>query len=298
VRHWSTFLTRLIVNREPVGPVGWGNFLTKLWGEVFPVEPIKIATEYTRGRFGAACIGEVVPCPRELVEGMLTRRKQNLHWTLLYAEYPELPGRQRFTIAHELGHYLLHRERSSEFKCMDEDVVDHALKQLELEANEFASYLLMPMDDFRTQVQRQLFSLDLLGHCANRYGTTFLASALKWIEFTGDLATLVVARDGFVLWSRPSQSARKKHLFFGAGREVPNAALISQVSADNLCPAPRSHAPGVWMPYAATTEYAVLSDRYALQIAVLRFEPVTGPDRSDNDEGTVDLVDRMQAPRW
>ena len=177
---------------------------------------------------------------------------------------------------------------------MTDDVVDRVLKQREWEANEFASYLLMPIDDFRTQVESKAFSQDLLGHCADRYGTTFLASAVKWIEFTHVLATLVVARDGFVLWSKPSMPAAAKHLMFRSGREVPSAALIAGATTE-MRPEPKKHPPGVWMPYSETTEYAVLSDRYDLQIAVLLFDPVNNFVEGNDDEHELDLVDRISA---
>ncbi|WP_097065482.1 hypothetical protein [Nitrosovibrio sp. Nv4] len=38
------------------------------------------------------------------------------------------------------------------------------------------------------------------GHCANRYGTSFTAAALKWLELTDQAAVLAVARDGFIYW--------------------------------------------------------------------------------------------------
>lgn len=286
---------RSITNREPHGAKGWGNFLTKLWNLRFPVEPVQIAQEYTKLRFKEEAIACIEVCPKELVEGMLVRRPGQKHWTVLYASYPDLPGRERFTVAHELGHYLLHRGQAESFKCMTDDVVDRVLKQREWEANEFASYLLMPIDDFRTQVEGKAFSLDMLGHCADRYGTTFLASAVKWIEFTPVLATLVVARDGFVLWSKPSPPALAKHLMFRRGYEVPAVALISDVMTTELRPAPRKHPPGVWMPYSETTEYAVRSDRYDLQIAVLLFEPVNNFVGLNDDEHELDLVDRIAA---
>jgi IrrE N-terminal-like domain len=263
---------RLITNNDPRGAKGWGNFLTKAWGLNFPVDPKQIALEYTQQRFGHEAITKIVHCKRDLVEGMLVRRAPAKHWTVLYAAYPEVPGRERFTISHELGHYLLHRQSNEEFKCLSDDVVDQVLRQREFEANEFSSYLLMPIDDFRRQIESQKFSLDLLGHCAIRYCTTFLASALKWIEFTSQLAALVVARDGFVLWAKSSELAIKKHIMFRSGKEVPKASLIATFS-DELKPLPKQHSEGVWMPYSATTEYAVSSDKYDLQIAVLIFEP-------------------------
>jgi hypothetical protein len=40
------------------------------------------------------------------------------------------------------------------------------------------------MDDFRRQVVGQQISLELLGHCAERYGVSLTAAILKWLEFT------------------------------------------------------------------------------------------------------------------
>lgn len=61
------------------------------------------------------------------------------------------PNRQRFTIAHELGHYFLHRDHG--------DFEDTALFRKELQynhrefdANSFASKLLMPENAFRETV--------------------------------------------------------------------------------------------------------------------------------------------------
>jgi Zn-dependent peptidase ImmA (M78 family) len=63
------------------------------------------------------------------------------------------PNRQRFTIAHEIGHFLLHRDHGSFhdgllFRRDDE------LNQQEREANQFAALVLMPEADFKTVVRR------------------------------------------------------------------------------------------------------------------------------------------------
>lgn len=57
------------------------------------------------------------------------------------------PNRQRFTIAHELGHYCLHRSMGDEF-------IDKIFfrggesSRTEAEANRFAAAILMPEDEF------------------------------------------------------------------------------------------------------------------------------------------------------
>jgi len=58
------------------------------------------------------------------------------------------PNRQRFTLAHELGHFFLHRDHG-DFE--DKALFRKSLQQdtREVEANDFASKLLMPENDFR-----------------------------------------------------------------------------------------------------------------------------------------------------
>lgn len=64
----------------------------------------------------------------------------------IYVNSEEWPLRQTFTIAHELGHALLHREwaQSSEYKMMLRDQFADSSDPYEKEANFFAAHLLVP----------------------------------------------------------------------------------------------------------------------------------------------------------
>lgn len=72
------------------------------------------------------------------------------------------PNRQRFTMAHELGHYILHKDEIGNF----EDTIlfrqgsDFTGAPLENEANQFASELLMPENEFRDVVPRLSGQID------------------------------------------------------------------------------------------------------------------------------------------
>ncbi|WP_223181767.1 ImmA/IrrE family metallo-endopeptidase [Stenotrophomonas lacuserhaii] len=73
--------------------------------------------------------------------------------------------RQRFTIAHEIAHYVLHRNKQSEF-------LDHTFARrnddrstMEREADQFAAELLMPEIEVRGAVDNGLRKLnDLARH--------------------------------------------------------------------------------------------------------------------------------------
>lgn len=74
--------------------------------------------------------------------------------------------RRRFTIAHELGHYELHRNQSSlfvdkSFKVMFRggSTIENSNSQLEQEANVFAAALLMPEDLVHKEIENLEFDL-------------------------------------------------------------------------------------------------------------------------------------------
>ncbi|HGZ7313006.1 TPA: ImmA/IrrE family metallo-endopeptidase [Vibrio parahaemolyticus] len=81
------------------------------------------------------------------------------------------PRRQRFTIAHELGHYFLHRDSQDSY----EDATFHRGKNYtkkELEADNFAGALLMPKDEFKNFVRRTSNKIDDI---AEYFGTSGVA---------------------------------------------------------------------------------------------------------------------------
>jgi Zn-dependent peptidase ImmA (M78 family) len=96
-------------------------------------------------------------------------------------------GRKRFTIAHELGHYEMHRDYPIHSDSKSLDWFDSALKNLkggiqELEANEFASELLMPMEIFKNECRYKKFNPELLRRLAERFGTSITSVAFKCVE--------------------------------------------------------------------------------------------------------------------
>ncbi|WP_321529108.1 ImmA/IrrE family metallo-endopeptidase [Sedimenticola selenatireducens] len=85
------------------------------------------------------------------------------------------PRRQRFTLAHELGHFVLHQKNGREF-------VDKILYRNmdsnpeEAEANAFAADLLMPEDEFRQFISR---GSDQVEEIASRFNVSALAVRIR-----------------------------------------------------------------------------------------------------------------------
>ena len=76
------------------------------------------------------------------------------------------PVRQRFTIAHEIGHYVLHVKSKQSHLFIDKSIFrrddesstgnDHE----EVDANKFAAALLMPEELVRNEIKKHGFDLD------------------------------------------------------------------------------------------------------------------------------------------
>ncbi len=63
-------------------------------------------------------------------------------------------GRRRFTVAHEVGHYLMHRHLlpAEGIYCKVGDLSHRDIRVIEREADTFAASLLMPFHDLRRQL--------------------------------------------------------------------------------------------------------------------------------------------------
>ena len=95
--------------------------------------------------------------------------------------------RQRFTIAHELGHLKLHEHKQvhvdREFRVrFRSGASSRGINRDEMEANRFAAELLMPLEFLRQDIERQEFAFtddDVLWSLAKRYGVSAQSIAFR-----------------------------------------------------------------------------------------------------------------------
>jgi hypothetical protein len=112
--------------------------------------------------------------------------------------------RQRFSIAHELGHLEIHRHLSSVVLCGSHDIGVHPRRgnddDVEQEANRFASALLMPKRFFAPLCKDEKPSLNLVAELANTFYVSVTAAALRYLRFCDEPCAVVFSRDGYIEW--------------------------------------------------------------------------------------------------
>ncbi|MCA8312073.1 ImmA/IrrE family metallo-endopeptidase [Burkholderia sp. AU28942] len=150
-----------------------------------------------------------MPSPIASCEGMLVRNPNDAaEWGIFYNGNAS-PERQRFTIAHELGHFILHRDRQMSFQCDKASVYSgqDTLAVIEREADDFASNLLLPGDVLRDAMAGQTISLHLLSQLASRFQVSFEALCIRFIKYTDVRAILLHWDNGFLKYEWRSRSA-------------------------------------------------------------------------------------------
>jgi len=118
--------------------------------------------------------------------------------------------RRRFTIAHELGHFLMPSHKGDEH-CTAADLremrLDKDHRRREAEANRFAAGLLMPRPWFSRDMD-QLGDADVthVQTLAERYCTSLEATSNRYIDLTDDVCAFVFSKEGVIRYIRPTKT--------------------------------------------------------------------------------------------
>ena len=126
----------------------------------------------------------------------------------------------------------MHAGARDVFQCSQEEVLrlKPDEKEVELQADEFASQLLMPLSHFRPMTSQGVIDLDKLSSATTHFGVSLTAACLRWIRSTEESAVLVLSRDGFIDWSISSQRAFDNGGFIRSRQrvvEVPPGSLTA-----------------------------------------------------------------------
>lgn len=115
-------------------------------------------------------------------------------------------GQKRFTLAHELGHIIMHQGQNY---CTQEDLnVCITTLEKEFEANTFAAELLLPEPKMIEIEQRNELNMDIIKEISKLYETSFTATAIRLVNLSRNSTNLIYHKDGKVKWSTKSKDGK------------------------------------------------------------------------------------------
>jgi Zn-dependent peptidase ImmA (M78 family) len=116
-------------------------------------------------------------------------------------------GRQRFSLAHELAHWICDRKTGS-FQCAKEDIgpQNAEAKSVEAQANGYASQLILPTYLVDPWIQDRPVSLDTASALAKDFGASLTAAAIKLVKRSTKAACVACHSQTTLLWHQRSSS--------------------------------------------------------------------------------------------
>jgi IrrE N-terminal-like domain len=114
------------------------------------------------------------------------------------------PGRKNFTIAHEIGHFVLPAHDRVSVACTASDVANWAdtseARELEREADEFAAELLMPASLVENITKGAPPSLSVIEEIAHDSSTSLSAAAWRYCDLATEKCAVVWSTERAIQW--------------------------------------------------------------------------------------------------
>lgn len=148
--------------------------------------------------------------------------------------------RKRYTIAHEIGHYVhpFHRANSAEgFYCKATDLAVESARpndrhaRMEQQANEFAAELLMPSETMAKFIRQNCDAdLEHILTLAKLYDVSREAAARRYIPRVDEPAAVIFSQNGKIRYSKPNEFFPR--LSVRNGQPVPSNSVSSLSKAE------------------------------------------------------------------
>lgn len=167
-----------------------------------PQLPVPVPLEELAGLAG---ITKIEPLTSDGFEGALMANPEKSVGAIFYNARSPRP-RQRFTIGHELGHFLLPWHRKSAFQCTAGDMTFRANGEWEIQANQFSAELLIPkllaLPRLRALKEPDLEHVTVL---AGEFGTSIEMTARRYAELHEFPCAVVFSKGNEVRYTARSE---------------------------------------------------------------------------------------------
>lgn len=148
--------------------------------------------------------------PAKGFDGALVRSKSGQKGIIAVKASIREASRKRFTVAHEIGHFVMPHHRLLKNVCDEKkiDSFDSRLNRPEIEANEFAAELLLPSALLAKRFNLKELSLPEISAVATEFETSLTATVRCFLRLTALPCAMVWSLDNQARWCVRSDTFR------------------------------------------------------------------------------------------
>ncbi|HAW36787.1 MAG TPA: hypothetical protein DCX71_12000 [Erythrobacter sp.] len=266
----------------------------------FPVDPFAIAAKHDIHI-------EEKPAGMQGVSGALIFAEPRP--IIIYSAELENEGFERFSVAHELGHYFLPDHPDQILKAGGQHFsragFTEGTSSIELEADHFAAGLLMPAGLVRSHLERHQVGLEGICRLAEDAHVSLTAAAIRAAECASFPLCVVVSNGGEVRYAFSSDAFKSlgTRIFLRKGDPLPAGVTAAfNARSGNVTAARRSAGECDLKDWFDTDRHARLDEevigigRYGFTLTILSSEALAEPD-DDGEEDEEAVIDRW-TPRF
>lgn len=259
----------MTIGRIDLDGVGSPADIAALIHQLLPDLPLDFSIEALCKQFD---ITEIEEKPVTSFEAMLVM-DPNKAWGSIVLAQGRRPERRRFSIGHELGHFLIptHKPQAGQpFSCSLADLrlgdvrEQDRRQRMEAEANRFAAHLLMPPARIRANHRSRQPDLSEVVRLASEFGVSREAMARGYIDAHRDTLAVVILHRGLV--DRIYRSGDFPWIEVARGQPAPADSIASdhgldpgQISEMEECE------PETWLSVSGARNVEVLSEQVLSQ---------------------------------
>lgn len=155
------------------------------------------------------------------------------HGLIRVSDGLRISGQRRFAIAHEIGHFVMHKKVSQLLACTDSDMrASYRSSAYEIEASIFAGALLMPRELFQVRMAGTVPTTRVIKRLASEFDTSLTATALRYVETSKDYCAFVVSENNKIRWWRASDSFGNHNLWLDSKNALPRHSAAAAYFRD------------------------------------------------------------------
>ena len=251
----------------------------------------------------AVGIIDIQPITTAGFEGGLIAKDDKSSGSILFNQ-SSTPQRQKFTIGHELGHFLnsWHRpDEHGQIMCTAANMImanfakDNKRQKMEVEANQFSAELLMPSTLLRADIRRlKAPEIDHIVTLAKKYDVSKEAMARRYIEFHDESCAVVFSKNGKILY------VHKQQYFPGLsvwnGDVIPQGSLTASFQgAEGRSSEWKEHSGEIWL---SNDRGKKIYEQVLMQQNGHRITLLTRDEEAEEDSEEEDDLKEKWTPRY